>query len=182
MREIVKSCQPGLWELIQRSRLHLCVAEARATASLMVMWWIDIQERVHFWKLDASGYWSSQAWRSYCSQYKEQHAASWCKDFQSSVLFTCTFLTSDVQIRHLNVPIFCFSWLHPTNIRLKGEYSCSTGPVDVQSTVQNPDNCINKAYNDMCFIITWISSPCIHHHGLPLLCPPTLILLLNIPL
>lgn len=49
-------------------------------------------------------------------------------------------------------------------------------PADGQSAALNPD----KADNNMGFMIPWISSPCILHHGLPLLRSPTFILLLNI--
>lgn len=161
---IVESCQPGLWDLIQRTLLHLCVAEARASATLMVMWWIDIQERSRFWKLNASGYWLSQAWRSSLTALSRRN---WVQraDLQSRVLVTRTFLASDVQLWHLNLPSVCpvepgCTYKHKASGWTFMGYSCNIlKPVDDQSTAQNPGSCINTAHNDIRFITPYISSP-----------------------
>lgn len=79
---IVPSCLTMLWDIMQLSSLFFWAAELSAPATLMVMWWIGIQERSLSLSLSASGYWPSQAQLSSLTLLSESITA--CSELQGS--------------------------------------------------------------------------------------------------
>lgn len=79
---IVPSCLIMLWDIMQLSSLYFWAAELSASATLMVMWWIGIQERSLSLSLSASGYWPSQAQLSSLTLLSESITA--CSELQGS--------------------------------------------------------------------------------------------------